>query len=414
MPGFILNDGAVVPPSVYSAMNTVLNKKLGTSQVYPPRDWAAIVKDLVPLPLKSASGSIAHFEDGADTVPLKSLSYRFTPTQSGTGDPSPTNPRPITGVSSVNVMSAGKNLAKNVIFAYNPYASMTFDKAFFLPVGTYRCSISNAANMTSWRFGFRLFASDGTAIVNGITNGYVTLAPNFGWSDTYSSGTIIMESTDRTDTQVLLTIVKACYVVPCIGFGDVSASSTADYQLELGSTATTYESYQATLIPVSLGQTVYGGEGNEAGEFANKFGIALDLSALSWTYQSANNRFVSTSLASLVKAPPNNSTVVENALCEIYKVDISNNTASSAYDNIIAVSSNGNLQIRDTNLSGDLDALATRLNGIKFVYPLATPATLSVDPVAISSRLGVNNIFLDLAASEIECEYYADPTLSTL
>lgn len=389
MPGFILNDGAVVPPSVYSAMNTVLNKKLGTSQVYPPRDWEAIVKDLVPLPLKSASGSIAHFEDGADTVPLKSLTYRFTPTQAGSGDPSPSNPRTINAVTTANVVHAGKNL-----FTTEGEETTSFLKSD----GTITTgSGANGWNLSDYievKEGVTYYFNPNTTAGTTAKAGYFDASKNF--VSAINSGAI-------------------SFTVPSgIKYMRFSYRSTStDIQLEVGSTPTAYEPFTSATHPVDFG-TVYGGEGNEAGEFTNEFGIVLDLSALSWTYQSANNSFVSMSLASLVKAPPNNSTVVENALCEIYKVDISNNTASSAYDNIIAVSSAGNLQIRDTSLNGDLDALATRLNGIKFVYPLATPTTLSVDPVAISSRFGVNNIYLDLAGSEIECEYYADPTLSTL
>lgn len=52
---------------------------------------------------KSASGSIASFSDGADDVPLKSLKVQIVPNQSGSGDPSPSNVRPISGWDSVNV-----------------------------------------------------------------------------------------------------------------------------------------------------------------------------------------------------------------------------------------------------------------------------------------------------------------------
>ena len=158
---------------------------------------------------------------------------------------------------------------------------------------------------------------------------------------------------------------------------------------------------------VTFPETVYRGEGDESGKFTTGFGIVLDLSALSWTYQSANGRFVSSSIASLVKAPQNNSTIVENALCEIYKVDISNNTASVSYDNIIAVSSAGNLQIRDTSLSGNLDALAARLSGKKFMYPLVTPEILQVTPVSMNTFEGANNIYTDTPVSLVSVEYIA-------
>lgn len=57
----------------------------------------------------SASGGIAHFVDGADDVPLKSLKVAIEPVQSGSGDPSPDNVRPITGWDAVKVYHSGEN-----------------------------------------------------------------------------------------------------------------------------------------------------------------------------------------------------------------------------------------------------------------------------------------------------------------
>ena len=44
---------------------------------------------------ESASGAVASFDDGADDVPVSSLKVALEPIQTGTGDPSPTNVRPI-------------------------------------------------------------------------------------------------------------------------------------------------------------------------------------------------------------------------------------------------------------------------------------------------------------------------------
>lgn len=59
----------------------------------------------------SASGSVAHFEDGADGVPMKSVKVALEPIQSGSGDPSPINVRPITGYDSVKVYRSGADTA---------------------------------------------------------------------------------------------------------------------------------------------------------------------------------------------------------------------------------------------------------------------------------------------------------------
>ena len=77
-----------IPVTLKNAMNAVLNKKFGTSgQNYPPNGWPDDVNLLGPLPVKSASGAIASFTDGADGVPVKSCVVSFLPSGGG-GTPS--------------------------------------------------------------------------------------------------------------------------------------------------------------------------------------------------------------------------------------------------------------------------------------------------------------------------------------
>lgn len=51
----------------------------------------------------TASGAVASFSDGAEDVPMDSCVVSIEPVQSGSGDPSPSNVRPISGWSEVNV-----------------------------------------------------------------------------------------------------------------------------------------------------------------------------------------------------------------------------------------------------------------------------------------------------------------------
>ena len=59
-----------------------------------------------------AYGNPATFEDGY-AANVKALSVTITPTQSGSGDPSPTNVRPISGATSVSVTRTGENGANS-------------------------------------------------------------------------------------------------------------------------------------------------------------------------------------------------------------------------------------------------------------------------------------------------------------
>lgn len=138
--GLVLNDGVITSENGWSSMQ--------------------IVKTLCP-PF-TASGSVVQCTPVAN-YPL-GVQVEITPTQEGTGDPSPENVRPITGLDSVTVMRCGKNLmpytkpsessytSNGVTFTWNDDGSIhvsgtgvgradsnvMYFKDFYLPPGKYR------------------------------------------------------------------------------------------------------------------------------------------------------------------------------------------------------------------------------------------------------------------------------------
>ena len=58
----------------------------------------------------TASGDIVTIADGAKNLPVKNLSVSLLPVQSGSGDPSPSNVRPISGFTGMNLFKTGQNL----------------------------------------------------------------------------------------------------------------------------------------------------------------------------------------------------------------------------------------------------------------------------------------------------------------
>jgi hypothetical protein len=69
-----------------------------------------IKTNLEAYPTDTAVGSVASFSDGADNVPLKSLVVGINPVQSGEGDPSPDNARPIRGWTGMTVNANGTEI----------------------------------------------------------------------------------------------------------------------------------------------------------------------------------------------------------------------------------------------------------------------------------------------------------------
>ena len=88
--------GSGVPADLKADMNSVLNKKFGTSTDYPPNDWPETVDLMGPLEEKTVSGSIASFSDGADDVPIKSLVANL--------------PARLTPYENIEIMHTGKNM----------------------------------------------------------------------------------------------------------------------------------------------------------------------------------------------------------------------------------------------------------------------------------------------------------------
>lgn len=112
-------------PIAHQLTPTQLSTLIGRNNIWSNADYVEVEYDLAEsndelyrrrnIILKSAphietvSGNIAHFETDI-AVPIKSAVVRFSPVQEGSGDPSPTNVRAISGWSSVNITYCGKNL----------------------------------------------------------------------------------------------------------------------------------------------------------------------------------------------------------------------------------------------------------------------------------------------------------------
>ena len=77
-------------------------------------DYAPVIKDM-------ASGPIASFPDGADDRKVVSLIAEIVPIQAGSGDPSPSNPRAISGRAGMTIYHTANNLwdEANVLGSYN-------------------------------------------------------------------------------------------------------------------------------------------------------------------------------------------------------------------------------------------------------------------------------------------------------
>lgn len=322
-----------------------------------------------------ASGTIANFETNL-ALPMKSVVVNIVPIQSGTGTPSPSNPRPISGTSALNVEHRGKNLNGFTLADFQ--GGIVVGNARFIGIKIPKSTITYSSNAPT---------------------GYIWVARDF---------TNITTANNRVFDGSPVTYDNVEWL--CIGLQKDNMETAFEYltQAEYGNVATTFEPYNAETHTFDLGQEILGGTADVVGGSGTNAFSDLDLSSLEWTYSSTYQRFSTTSQVAGIKTPPNNNTVA-NVLCSHFNSDTSNNTAEVGKDNIIGVSMTGVIQIRDTSLNGDISALMTLLENVDFVYELATPTDFTFEGQPINSYLGTNNVWTD-SGEVLDVEYAYMPT----
>ena len=321
------------------------------------------------------------------------------------GNGTPDNPNPIVGYTEANITRCGVNLfdGDNLIIANYPYSSMTFDKATYLKAGTYTVSISNVDNASSWRFGYRFFNSDGTIITSAITNGLVSFTAGTALLDVYDSNQTCLQASDNTETSVKFTLTKDTYIVGCISNGNVGASTTLDYQIETGNTATAYHAYNEQTYTIAFGQTVYGGVLDVTRGKLTVTWKGVDMGTLAWVkigMGGGRSGFRAT-LPTMTPTPA--ATVKINALCEAYEIKNGNdvylgNVGLAGW----GVNTHDIAVYDDTLESGSGIDFQNAMDNIYLAYELATPFDIDLTPEVISAVVGTNNVFADCGQTTVK------------
>ena len=375
--------GAGMPSGLQAGMDSVLNKKFGTSTTYPAEDWPDTVNLMGPLPEKTVSGAIATFDDGADDVPLKKCEI--------------TLPASLDGYNEVNVAQTGKNLLD-----YGERAEMT------------------RANIVS------TVSADGTITASGQSTGNGDIPITLGTSVNLIGGQIYTFSINGTDTRtgsVYVYFAGGSYIsinnanhsgtytpsadqtitgVTLRMFNGQSITLSAKIMLEIGSTAHEYEPYQTpTTYTASLGRTIYGGTADVVNGQGESTHANVKVSDLTWTKQTASGRdFFIAQVSDMKTGTPKDIASVLPYGGEI--------TVAAMADKSLASWTNS-LRIYDTDITTVSELLEAYGNdGIS--YPLATPESFSVSPIAIDSKAGTNNTWND--SGETEVTYRADINLA--
>ena len=346
-----------------------------------------------PIMESVTSTALASFSDGAENCPVEDLTVEINPVQSGSGDPSPSNVRPITGWTAMNVYRTGKNLINfpdcastsvtNINTAYNlPYWGKLNDYYPFKANTRYTFSCQYS---TAGYWGLRVVYTDGT-------NAYLWLH-----NKTTDSASATTASGKTVET------------ISFSHSGMTANLAFSNAQLEEGTTATEFER-SGTTYPISWEDeagTVYGGTLDVTTGLLTVDRAYVDFTNISWNLRTTGsvNRVWSGALPSNYVGTGSGAKAPFTA--SAYSIGF-NTSASGLINSVDSLSPS----IRGANTTSETDSILCvdskeRDNPVgACVYELATPQTYQLDPTEVKTLLGENHLWAD--TGDVAVDYFAD------
>lgn len=341
--------------------------------------WSAIRKKAWTELAIGAGGAEILIEDTATgnpltfitdiSKPLKSLLIPFTPIQSGNGDPSPENIRPILPWNGLTVFGGGKNLFNK----YDP--DVQLNKRIATGGTIIGSQYSQAVT------GFIPVKEGAKYIINSFIN------ENY-FSCFYSEKDITKPvGAIFGNNEFPKTAPKgAKYLIVTISNAGIDS-----FQIEVGTTATAYVPYApVTETDIVFPSHVYGGTLDVVSGVLTVEYVTVDLGSLSWTYNS--DRFYTTGLANVIKRGASARRLV--MYCPIFLCISDGRSQANVPDMSMYEGGNGNVFIHDSSYT-DKDAFKEAMDGIVLCYPLAEPQTVQLTGEQITALVGNNTIWSD-------------------
>ena len=313
------------------------------------------------------------------------------------------NVRPISGHTEVDLYNVGKNYAKYpLIFQSAPNADMSSIK-IYLPVGNYTASFDSINDATTWRFYIKAYEADGTLIKDS------SLISNTSPYNEFRNDQNGWINSGNTNSKVQkFTIEKSGYYSFGLAYGNTTGSTiTTNFQIEEGSAATDYETYNpnSKLYQVQIGSTVYGGYVDlVSGEMVATYGI-IDMGDLTYTKYT---QYMATAQINDILYGLTQSEYTTSKLLYCTAFNATSNMLDNTPNCIRAMyyTANPKTSMRQlvifTSAYDTADAFKTAMTGQKIVYKLATPTTINLTPKQIEALVGQNNLSCPLSGQSIE------------
>lgn len=347
------------------------------------------------------SGPIANFKTSLE-LPIKSLGIDVNAVQAS-GTPSPASPLPISGWSEISLVHCGKNLYQYDESKVSTGTTTTSTIRAYYPLGF--------KGVTSLTFSAKL--KSGSSITSSDYLNIGRLRKSDGLLEILSAFITPTDITTRTlsissDDEVVLMSLEDPTVIKSI-------LSRYDLQIEVGLSASTYESFNGTTAVINLGGTYYGGHFTQDKDGHRQFEVTHVCETFdgsedeNWVrYSQSDNQFrywVSLSNCKLNANGEQISNYLKTTIGDVSSGNsaiIRNNPAS-----ITLFSDGSRFYVNAANVisTDTIEEWRSYLstNNLTIVYPLATPIIIDLsDGDPIVTFKGTNNIYADSGDASVE------------
>jgi hypothetical protein len=370
------------------------------------------VLDLVNADSYGPSGMVSFDADVAE-VPLKNCIVNIEPVQAGSGTPSPTNVRAISGWTGANVTRAGKNFADCSKAESGTNAGITYsvikneegsvEKIVANGTITGRTAFYIIRTATGFPAGNYIFTAGSNVTSNGIR--LVVMRTRNGadvYRDVTSGNDYSLDIQPTDEIRLYLrgetsgTVVNNVEIYPMMRLAS--------------ETDRTFEPYQGQTIDISFPSeagTVYGGTLDVTSGVltVSMARYLLGQSAEDWRWDRSNNYYYLANTETILAGRKRAGSLLCSIAVKYPATTVAEFRDAPAW-NILFV---GNMNIRPDEEVGALGTgakfrewLASREEAVEVVYELEAPITYQLSPQIISTLLGSNSIWDDCGTISID------------
>lgn len=327
------------------------------------------------------SGSIVEVDASESSLKVLDCVAEINPVQSGSGDPSPVNKRPISGWTGCKFGQVGKNLFSDGTITGTTYT----EKAISLEPSTYTLSLVASGNSSTQMRVIFQFTDE--------SYGNECLFDK----DVRQSKTVTLSK----PTKAILFYAANSYPAS-VGYDFIYT----DVQLEVGTTATDYEPYTGKEDTIDFGQTVFGGSVNwSTGEMVidnqKIFLDGVNIKVTGFATHSSGNKYGT--ITPIPKKSINTPFTANDDFLSSEYVGLGGVTVGHFY-----ITGGGTIMVvvpydQTVTSAAEINQLFID-HPVDFIVPLADPITVQLTPVQLEILKNNTQVWAD--TGDIDIKYY--------